>query len=332
MTKVSCHAFCKKRKSHASILWPLNMGVSLHSVMSEYFTSDLEHPLSDDDVRTADRETQIDVLKTWFRKRFEDPAERTPYESAEGGYIWIWGGPYDAQEELGSEFGGLVPDDVIEEVVSDLEQECVEWAPTPSSRDYDEQLYDDISNITDFYDHFAGAILDVEKLLETKVDASVESHFYRLLYVNVITALETYLGDAFINTVASDKDLMRRFVETTPDFKNQKVPLADVYKALDGLNDKARGYLLDVVWHHLPRAENMYRDTLGISFLPNSQDLHLAIRARHDIVHRNGKTKEGKDIDVLASDVKILIENVETFVQHIDSQFAVIRAKQEIEF
>ena len=31
---------------------------------------------------------------------FEDPANETPYESSEGGYIYIWGGPYDALEQL----------------------------------------------------------------------------------------------------------------------------------------------------------------------------------------------------------------------------------------
>lgn len=60
--------------------------------MAEYFTSDLEHPVSGDALRAADRETQLEVMETWFRQHFEDSAERTPYESAEGGYIWIWGG------------------------------------------------------------------------------------------------------------------------------------------------------------------------------------------------------------------------------------------------
>jgi len=105
--------------------------------MCEYFTADYEHPISKEELSKADRETQIEAMEVWFRRHFEDPAERTPYESAEGGYIWIWGGPYNAREELESEFSGIVPDDVIDELADKLEEECLEWAPTPSADDYD---------------------------------------------------------------------------------------------------------------------------------------------------------------------------------------------------
>src|SRR5437879_4390517 len=170
--------------------------------------------MSEDTLRESDRDTQLDVMETWFRQRFEDPAERTPYESAEGGYIWIHGGPYDAREELEAEFSGVVPDELINELVDDLEGQSSQWAPTPSPEDYDEYLVQDIARITEYYHNFSGAILDIEKLLETKVDDSVFSVFRRMIYVNVITALETYLSDAFINTVANRAELMRRFIET----------------------------------------------------------------------------------------------------------------------
>src|SRR5208282_1412740 len=105
--------------------------------MPEYFTADFEHPISTDALRNADRETQLEVMKAWFRRHFEDPAECTPYE---GGYVWIWGGPYDAREQLEGEFSGVVPDDVIDGLAEELWRECAEWAPTHTSEDYDEDI------------------------------------------------------------------------------------------------------------------------------------------------------------------------------------------------
>lgn len=297
--------------------------------MADYLTSDLEHPICEDALRAADRETQLDVMETWFRQNFEDPAHRTPYESAEGGYIWIWGGPYDAREELGDRFSGVVPDDVIDELADKLAGECWQWAPTPSAEDYDDYLVEDIAQITEYYHNFSRAILDIEKLLGTKVDDTVASCFFRLLYVNVITALETYLSDAFINTVVNNPELMRRFIETTPEFHAEKIPLTEVFKAIEEIEPKARRYLIDVVWHHLERVKPMYRETMGIEFPSDSGVIFRAILIRHDIVHRNGKTKDGKEIPITRTDVADLIGEVEKFVQHIDTQLAEVRSNSQ---
>ncbi len=290
--------------------------------MTKYYEAGSQFPMSEDSLRDADRETQLETMEHWFRENFEDPAERTPYESAEGGYIWIWGGPFNARDELDSEFGDVVPEDIIDELLAKLEAECYEWAPTPSREDYDNSLIEDLARITEFYHNFAGAILDIEALLKTKVDDSVSPTFYRLLFVNVITAMETYLSDAFINTVLNSSSLMRRFIETTPEFQVEKIPLADVFKAVEQVEQKARSYLVDVVWHHLHRVKPMYHDTLEIEFPSDMGPLFRAVFLRHDIVHRNGKTKNGQEIVVTPRQVSDLLREVETFVQYLDNQVA----------
>lgn len=298
---------------------------------STYFASENDRTVSGVDLPNEEREVQLDVMHTWFLQNFEDPAERTPYESAEGGYIWIWGGPYEAREELEAEFGDVVPDEVIEELSSELDAICCEWAPTERPGDYDEYLADEIAQITEFYHNFAGAILDVEKMLEAKIDSSVETCFYRLLYVNVITAMETYLSDAFMNSVVPDKELMRLFVETTPEFKAEKISLSEVYKAAEDIEHKAKSYLIDVVWHNLSRVKPMYKAVLGIEFNNEMGDLVKAILKRHDIVHRNGKTKSGEDIVLTKNDVTQLISKVENFIQDIDCELREKRANKEIQ-
>ena len=149
---------------------------------------------------------QKNLMKQWFLENYEDPAERTPYESAEGGYIWIWGGPYDAREEIEEYFHEFADESAIDEAVDELEHYCVQWAPTERPGDYDDFVIDDISSITEAHKNFSGAIEEIEKLLETKIAQEVECIFYRLLFVNVITALETFLSDAFISKVMGNKE------------------------------------------------------------------------------------------------------------------------------
>jgi len=291
------------------------------------YSSDSECFGIPDDLPNEDKETQLKVMRTWFFGNFEDPVERTPYESREDGYIWIWGGPYNAQEELYDKFGGIVPDDVIEELSLELDETCYQWAPTAKPGDYDEYLVDDIAQITEYHYNFSNAILDIKRLLETSVADLVENCFYRLLYVNVITALETYLSDAFINLVVTEKNLMRRFIENAPKFKSEKIPLSDVLKVAEEIEQRAKSYLAEVVWHNIERVKPMYHDVLGVSFPHNIGDLMRAVLKRHDIVHRNGKDKNDKKILITRDDINTLIQKVEAFVQTVDQELNAAKAK-----
>src|SRR6266851_1816760 len=68
-------------------------------------------------------EAQKEVMREWFYQHYTDPVDNTPYESAEGGYQYIWGGPYDARDELYAMFGDIVPETLIEEVVQEIEKD-----------------------------------------------------------------------------------------------------------------------------------------------------------------------------------------------------------------
>jgi hypothetical protein len=72
----------------------------------------------------------------WFHRNFEDPAQETPWSSKEGGYLYIWGGPYKADEVLHEEFGALVTEELIEEVAEEVQREGIYWAPGPDHPDH----------------------------------------------------------------------------------------------------------------------------------------------------------------------------------------------------
>jgi hypothetical protein len=69
---------------------------------------------------------RVDAMVEWFAENFDDPAQETPYE---GEYIYIWGGPYDAREEIEAAFPDATAqevDDAVDEIQSDG---LFEWAP-----------------------------------------------------------------------------------------------------------------------------------------------------------------------------------------------------------
>ncbi len=80
----------------------------------------------------------IDEMKVWFLQNYEDPANSCPFESKEGGYFYIYGGPYDAQEELENEFGHIYNDEEIRIAAEELENEqgVWDWSGIPDDDDF----------------------------------------------------------------------------------------------------------------------------------------------------------------------------------------------------
>ena len=88
-----------------------------------------EPPMQFDGQSHEEIEEQV---KDWFLSNFEDPVHSSPYISAEGGYQYVYGGPYDAREIVGGLYGGLLDDDIIDSIVGELEAETTDWTSSSS--------------------------------------------------------------------------------------------------------------------------------------------------------------------------------------------------------
>jgi hypothetical protein len=97
--------------------------------------------------------------------------------------------------------------------------------------------------------------------LEIRVEAADYQCWLRLLYVNVVTALETYLADKFISSILADEKLLRKFVETNPQFSKERFSLGELFAVHEGIKERVKAYLLDEVWHRFDKVQPMFRDT-----------------------------------------------------------------------
>jgi hypothetical protein len=138
----------------------------------EYRHAEHLGPIPADSLRKSEPEFQKEVMRTWFFQHYEDPAESTPYESREGGYIFIWGGPYDADEELSSEFYDLVPEETIRELAEELAAQCPQWSGKLGANNLSEYYYSAILSNDRFGETLTHDLEDIEAFLNiaSKVD------------------------------------------------------------------------------------------------------------------------------------------------------------------
>jgi hypothetical protein len=256
-------------------------------------------------------------METWFHQNYEDPIN-LPYDSEEGRYVFIHGGPFEPRNELESEFSGIVGDEIIDEVISDLENIADEWSGR-SDQDSDDYLFDAISKSPDPYVSFRDHIANIKQLSHLSVPTPQQSHYSKLLYLNVIIVLEAYLFETFVGKVSADRALLRQFFRTDERISSQTIRLEKVFEYVDDPVKKFQEHFATYSWHRLTSVGSMFEKTMNVKF-PKSDDLKKAIEIRHDIVHRNGKTNEGNEHTIGQKDIDNLIGVVETFVREIEDQ------------
>ncbi|HYJ06905.1 MAG TPA: hypothetical protein VEX43_17370 [Chthoniobacterales bacterium] len=290
------------------------------SAMSEYFDPETGAEYNATEFAELGPAHQKRIIKHWFRQRYENPAENTPYESAEGGYIYIWGGPHDAEEILWSEFGQCVPENFIEAVAQELESEegTTEWASVPGREDFDLDY-----SASEFFQRFEASIDTLRRLAALHVGATEKPALLTLLallYANAVTVLEAYLSDVFISLINKYPSLFRKFVESEPSFKERSLSVSQLFQHLDKVHEIVSEHLSVFPFHRLEKVRKMYATVLGVEFPRGIGDIFKAILIRHDLVHRNGFTKDGKTISITADAVAELTRAVETLIEALDAQ------------
>lgn len=280
-----------------------------------------EPPFSN--LKDQDEETQLEEMRKWFFANFRDPVEETPYDSEEGGYIYLYGGPYDPDEVLRGEFEGKVPDEVLEKLIEEIRDISWKWEGRPKPEDYDDYVLNAIARSSEQLVRYNASVANIRKLVASKIEPAQEQFFRRMLFASVVTVLETYLSDRFVSSMKENPKALQKFVETFPRFKDEGFKLNQIFGKWRGLEHRVRTILLgEIVWHRLIPIGNTFKDTFDIDF-PESADLADLLRGidiRHDLIHRSGRTKDDVEHTITPEAIEKLIGDADSLVTKIEAQ------------
>ncbi len=276
---------------------------------------------ADDWLKTAVRPLQIEAMRQWLYGRFEDPAHETPYDSSEGGYQFIYGGPYDPSEVLHERFEEIVPFDVIDELAHDVYMNLgYQLAPVTSAEDfYDSVFTPDVKTRDVPYTSLCDRLNQTDDLLKIEIDGPTKQLIMQMAHSSVITALEVYLADTVLYWVSSDNSVLRNFIENTKGLKERALSLASIFERFDHLDEEVKKFLQEQIWHRLDKVKPMMEQGLGIE-LPEINELMQEILIRHDIVHRAGKDKDGNEVILSDAEVLRVRDKVNRFAKAIGEE------------
>jgi len=257
-------------------------------------------------------------MRCWFYARFQDPTNNTPYDGREGGFQFIWGGPFDPNDEIQERFGSVVKYEVMEKLITELLQEVGdEWAPIEhEGPNYDEELSFRVVSRDDPLRLLEDRIGKIEDVLDWNNDPNTSELVHQMVHSSLIAALEAFLADTMAFWVRTDKGVLRQFTSKNKDFKGRQLTLDQLFERIEKLDQEVEIYLQEMLWHRLDKIRPMMMAGLGIAF-PDIGELMREVVVRHDIVHRAGRTKSGELVSVSTADAIRLRDEVRRFAQAI---------------
>jgi energy-coupling factor transporter ATP-binding protein EcfA2 len=186
---------------------------------------------------------------------------------------------------------------------------------------YEDHLFQ-ISLNPKFYTDFKKNLENIKKLNSNSelIIEDLRKILNKMSYANIITIMETFLTNAVIFLLEQDKsnEIYKNILSTITELGNTKITLSQIFDEYNSIRDRIKSYLLnDIVFHNIPRIRPVFEKALKIPFPSSVGQIIRAVEIRHDIVHRNGKTIDGHEIELTKTQIEELIQLVEDFVDAI---------------
>jgi hypothetical protein len=173
---------------------------------------------------------------------------------------------------------------------------------------------------TKFFTAMERNINEALDLIEQTRDHANPTLLSKLLFANAITLLEAYLSDTLIFAVVNFPPIMRRLVEADPEFGRRSLEAKDIFRKHERLKSDVVDYLENLMYHNLKRVKCLYLSSLSVEFPSDMDFIYRAINDRHDIVHRNGRRKDGSSVKPDLNSVKELLLKTKDLARVIDLQ------------
>ena len=288
---------------------------------------DFDKPFNDDgspkqtDFSGWEKDAIIEYMTDWFHWQYIDPAQETPY--VDGEYLYIYGGPYNAEEELYEAFGDHVDDDIIDHVAEEVTSEGLfDWAPSAwhpdqvaRAEEYQAELYEDWLKSHHPLDVLLAASKELRDFVEAQGAHDEASFVNRMAFMQAWSILEAYLSAVMLKGINEREGALKAIYEKNSDLSAHNFSGGKLLADPDLLEKTALSYLRRKSYHDLGKiipiftaafqgeGEKKFECSDAIGALINQ------LSRRHDCVHRNGKNQEDEVVAVSKADILSVLDN-----------------------
>lgn len=176
---------------------------------------------------------------------------------------------------------------------------------------YDETSYSEL------HEHFLNEIHDLKVILDSKINILHQEAMYKMIYAHSVALLESFLGDTLKTLISSNEAIFENAINKIEELTKAKFELKDIAKQKDGAKGLAIKELSKVLYHNIPKVKRLYECSLDQNLNIDISEIDKITKIRHDIVHRNGKSIDGKLVFLDAEIVNQTISQIKEFASSL---------------
>ncbi|WP_269621549.1 HEPN domain-containing protein [Zhongshania sp. BJYM1] len=225
---------------------------------------------------------------------------------------------YEWIEENYGDDAGEEGSDAWNEAVQAFEDYCENQARLEQEAweqdEYDYYLYLTLNDVDKI---FYQEISNLKQLLENSQAGLNNPTLCKMVYAHAVTILEVYLEDMVKALIISNEGFLKNTIKNVKPFSDSRFKLGDISLEHDGIKKFVLRKLSDNLFHDIPKAINIISGIIESKLSINIESICAITATRHDIVHRNGKNKEGVALVIDKSEAGRSIMTVESFAKEL---------------
>lgn len=163
--------------------------------------------------------------------------------------------------------------------------------------------------------HFLEELEELKNIEEEKLSSRIYM-INKMTYAHAVTLLEAFLGDT-VKSLISENEVFFLNARKIDELKKAKYSLE--FLATNDVDAKGLAIreLSNILYHNIPKVKKIFEIVLDSRIDVDISQLDNITKTRHDIVHRNGKTIEGKRISLDKNDILEMISHIENFANEL---------------
>lgn len=146
----------------------------------------------------------------------------------------------------------------------------------------------------------------------------------KMSYAYAVTLMEAFLSDTLKALITERSNCLENAIKNVEEVIKARYSISELASTDLNICSLVLKKISEILFHNIPKVKKVYEEVLGKKLVIDISNVSQITSLRHDIVHRNGYTKDQKPITLTIEDFYQAIDDIKIFASDLQKQINAI--------